>query len=123
MALTTMTEEQDSSDRDSDDEASSEYTRSDEVHEKEEEQLAARETKAVNAGKVLVFGVLLLSAVLMGWLTYWFTSEEEQDTFETSVGCHLLFFLSRIDLHRKTNTSASAMFLTTTVQDLCWRDC
>jgi hypothetical protein len=54
------------------------------------ETLAARETKAVNAGKALVFGVLLLAAVAMGWLTYWFTSEDEQNAFESSVGFNSL---------------------------------
>jgi hypothetical protein len=94
MALTTMNEEKDidegslpssESDHDSDHTGSA----TTEVEEKGE-TLAAGETKAVNAGKVLVFGVLIIAAVAMGWLTYWFVSDDEQDAFESSVGCHSL---------------------------------
>jgi hypothetical protein len=94
MAVTTMNDEQDTSSSHADpdfDYTSSETTPTD-VYEKGDEQLAAKETQAVNAGKVLVFGVLIMAAILMGWLTYWFTSLDEQDTFETSVGCHLLSY-------------------------------
>jgi hypothetical protein len=95
MALSAMKEQQDSSDSDqdpsSDDGFSAEDSAAaDEVDEKGEETLAALETKHVNAGKALVFGVLLLAAVAMGYFTFWFTSEDEKNTFETSVGCHSL---------------------------------
>jgi hypothetical protein len=86
-----------------------------EFHEKEADTLAFKETKAVYAGKVLVFGVLIAAAVTMGSVTHWFTSKDEQEMFESQVGCHWLPLLSGVDLHRTTNTSGLVIYLTTTV--------
>jgi len=45
--------------------------------------LGHEETRAVHAGKCLVFVVLTLAAITMAILTYWFTQKDEQNTFET----------------------------------------
>ncbi|CAB9518478.1 Receptor-type guanylate cyclase gcy [Seminavis robusta] len=46
--------------------------------------LGKRESKAVFSSKVLVFGVLLLSAVVVAVVTYKFTSQAEVNEFETA---------------------------------------
>ena len=52
---------------------------------KHEPRLATKETWAVYAGKYLVLTVLLLAAALMGFLTYWFTKDDEEDAYEAEV--------------------------------------
>jgi uncharacterized protein HemX len=47
--------------------------------------LASRETKNVLRSKILVFAVLFLSAAAVGFFTYYFLSQEEQNDFETQV--------------------------------------
>jgi hypothetical protein len=48
------------------------------------EMLAKRETRAVLKSKLLVFGVLLASAILVAAMTYVYTSGAEQSEFETA---------------------------------------
>jgi hypothetical protein len=47
--------------------------------------LAAKETRQVNRSKILVYLVLLVSAVTVGYFTYYFLSQEEENNFETQV--------------------------------------
>ena len=47
--------------------------------------LAAKETRNVNRSKCLVFLVLAIFATVVGYLTYKLTTEEELQTFESSV--------------------------------------
>jgi hypothetical protein len=47
--------------------------------------LAQKETTAVNRSKLLVYLVLALAATGVGYATYYFLSEGEQDDFEVQV--------------------------------------
>jgi hypothetical protein len=47
--------------------------------------LASKETKQVNRSKVLLLGVMAISAVVLGLLTFLIVDEEEEDDFRAAV--------------------------------------
>lgn len=50
-----------------------------------EEIVATKENLAVNRSRRLFFGMLFLSTVIVGTLTWYWTRESERDDFETQV--------------------------------------
>ncbi len=70
--------------RDSDDEHYHEHHQENKEPKKDDSlTLGHKETHAVHAGKCLVFVVLILTAMTMAILMYWFTKQEEWKTFKT----------------------------------------
>ena len=49
------------------------------------DNIAQKENEALNRSKCLVYLVLLLAAVAVGFTTYFFTSNTEQDDFKNGV--------------------------------------
>jgi hypothetical protein len=47
--------------------------------------LASKETKQVNRSKVLLLGVMAISAVVLGLLTFLIVDEDEEDDFRAAV--------------------------------------
>jgi hypothetical protein len=49
------------------------------------DQLTSKETKQVNRSKVLLLGVMAISAVVLGLLTFLIVDEDEEDDFRAAV--------------------------------------
>ena len=62
-------------------------TREGHREDKRSPEIAARENAQVKLGKCLVFAVLLAATATVGFLTYWYITEEEKEDYQQQVSC------------------------------------
>jgi hypothetical protein len=70
--------------------------------------LASKETKQVNRSKVLLLGVMAISAAVLGLLTFLIVNEDEEDDFRAAVSSKLYLRLYA----RCSRISRSSYYLT-----------